>query len=172
MPTVFVIDDRSLLDIGGLIDVSNHIDVFSGMNQLCESGELMFPPEVVKAVRQRGDASQPIDRQLIIWIEAVQGRMDCDVAFGHKRAAQLWAQNNGYEEGLDPFADGDSCIVAVVGLILDLVERHADFVVVTNDFTDRPGRAALGSITDRLGCRVQDIRSFADECMRLCSSAA
>ncbi|WP_317788764.1 hypothetical protein [Actinoplanes sichuanensis] len=120
------------------------------MTQLVRAKEFRFPPEVAVDVERRADPET--DTQLLIWLEAVQGSMSCSVAYGYKRKAQGWAQANGYADGLDFVVEGrdGTCIVAVVGYVLELQDAGVECSVITNDHRPRPGRAPLGEVCKKL----------------------
>nr|WP_221376895.1 hypothetical protein [Actinoplanes polyasparticus] len=147
---VYLPDDRALFSLIEAAPRKKQVALCSAMTKLVRGRLLRFPPEVATDVERRADPET--DTELLIWLEAVQSGMDCAVSYGHKRRAQGWAQNNGYAEGLDFVIEGreGTCIVAVVGYLLELQDAGVACTVVTNDHRPRPGRAPLGEVCKKL----------------------
>ncbi|MFF5293662.1 hypothetical protein [Paractinoplanes globisporus] len=148
---IYLPDDRAFFSFLEMTPSNQHVALCETMGVLVVDRTLRFPPEVCDDVKRKADLEA--DARLCIWMDAIRASMDCTISWGAKRKAQGWAQANGYPEGLDPVVDGrqGTCIVAVVGYVMELTASGLTCTVITNDFRSRPGRAPLGEVCGKLG---------------------
>jgi hypothetical protein len=151
MDKIYVADDRALYAMVDLVPGQLRVAFFEALTTLVHSQRFRFPRDVVEDVKVRASDEDSGDTDLVIWTMTILEQMSCAVTWGRKREAQGWAYSNGYTHGLDPAIGGrESCIVAVVAYLFTLQGSRQEFCVVTDDYREWPGRAALGTVCKQL----------------------
>lgn len=151
---VYIIDGHALLAVPQIVLPEHLGDVFGALDEMVTSDTLQVSRAVIDAVRRR-DPNGAVG----IWANAVVShKAHAKVEYKWQLEAQALAQKAGYEDGLeDTLSPSPSGSVEVVALGLFWLHFGRHPVVVTEDWSDKPTRPALGSFCAQAGwdaCRV------------------
>jgi hypothetical protein len=151
---VHIIDGDALLAIQDVVHGDHLGEVFSTMNEMVVSQHTLLVARAVVDALGRWDRNGPA----YIWADATTKVNRAKVPYEWKIRAQDEAQKAGFQFGLeDTLGDNSSGAVEIAAQVLFRESLGQDPIVVTEDWSDKPLRPALGKVCNRLGwptCRL------------------